>query len=261
MLRVGLTGGLGSGKSTVAAMLRSLGAEVVEADELGRALMEPGQPVFTEIVRVFGAEVVGPDGRLNRARLAEMAFKEGRLQELNAIVHPAVIAAEEHWMKEVIARNPDAVAVVESALIFEVERDARLRGESETVLTKAPRNRGPLEAILASRGGRDRSSSLLRLLANWRQHMDRIVVVTAPDELKIARFVARVCPSGTGRKKVESEARQRMAHQIPDAEKAAQADYVIENSGNIGELRAQVERLWLRLVAERNYSPTDASLE
>jgi dephospho-CoA kinase len=222
---------LGSGKSTVAAMLREQGAEVIKADELGRALMEPGEQVYAEIVRVFGADVAGPDGRLNRARLAEMAFKKGRLEELNAIVHPGVIAAEECWMEEVFARNPAAVAVVESALIFEVERDARLRGESEAVL------------------------------ANWRRRMDRIVVVTAPDELKIARFVARVCPSGSGCKAAESEARERLTHQIPDAEKAAQADYVIENSGNIGDLRAQVEKLWPRLVAQKNYSPVNASLE
>jgi len=68
------------------------GAEVIEADELGRALMEPGQPVYAEIVRVFGPEVVAPDGRLNRKRLAEMVFRDGRggdrLGELNAIVHP-----------------------------------------------------------------------------------------------------------------------------------------------------------------------------
>jgi dephospho-CoA kinase len=231
MLRVGLTGGLGSGKSTVAAMLREQGAEVVEADELGRTLMEPGEPVYAEIVRVFGPEVVGPDGLLNRARLANLAFKGGRLQELNAIVHPAVIAAEERWMEEVFAHNPAAVAVVESALIFEVERDARLRGESES------------------------------MLANWRRRMDRIIVVTAPDELKIARFVARVCPNGAGREAVEAEAYRRLAHQIPDAEKVAQADYVIENSGNIGDLRAQVEKLWPRLVAQKNYSPVNASLE
>ena len=80
MLRVGLTGGLGSGKSTVAGMLRELGAEIIEADELGRALMEPGQPVYDEIVRAFGSEVVSPDGRLNRARLAELAFQGGRLE-------------------------------------------------------------------------------------------------------------------------------------------------------------------------------------
>ncbi|HUX45774.1 MAG TPA: dephospho-CoA kinase, partial [Terracidiphilus sp.] len=128
MLRVGLTGGLGSGKSTVGEMLRELGAEVVESDELGRALMEPGQTVFDEIVRVFGREVVNADGRLNRARLAEMAFGGGRVKELNAIVHPAVIAEQQRWMREVFQRNPAAVAVVVSALIFEVERDARARG-------------------------------------------------------------------------------------------------------------------------------------
>ncbi|MGD0546822.1 MAG: dephospho-CoA kinase [Terracidiphilus sp.] len=245
MLRVGLTGGLSSGKSTVAAMLRSLGAEVIQADELGRALMEPGQSVFAEIVRVFGAEVVGPDGRLNRARLAELAFNEGRLQELNAIVHPAVIAAEERWMEQLFRRNPAAVAVIESALIFEVERDARLRGESETVL------------------------------ANWRRRMDRVIVVTAPDELKIARYAARLCPDGVGRRAgvssdrssslgweaAEAQARLRLQHQIPDAEKAARADYVLENEGDQAALRAQVEALWPRLLAESNKIPAVESLE
>jgi dephospho-CoA kinase len=222
MLRVGLTGGLSSGKSTVAAILRALGAEVVEADELGRALMEPGQPVFSEIVRVFGAKVVLPDGRLNRARLAELAFKKGRLQELNAIVHPAVIAAEQTWTEQVFRRNPAAVAVIESALIFEVERDALTRGESESVL------------------------------ANWRRRMERIIVVTAPDELKIARYAARICPDGEGREAAVAQARLRLAHQIPDAVKAARADYVLENAGDQAALRAQVEALWPRLQGESN---------
>jgi len=219
MLRVGLTGGLGSGKSTVAAFLRELGAEVIEADELGRALMEPGRLVYAEIVQIFGRKVVGPDGRLNRACLADLAFKGGRLQDLNALVHPAVIAAQQRWMEQVFARNPAAVAVVESALIFEVERDARLRGESETVL------------------------------ANWRRRLDRIVVVTAPDEVKIARYVARVSPTGEGRAAAEAGARQRLQHQISDAEKAARSDYVIDNSGDQTALRAQVEALWPRLQA------------
>jgi dephospho-CoA kinase len=231
MLRVGLTGGLGSGKSTVAAILRTLGAEVVEADELGRALMEPGQQVFADIVRVFGPEVVGSDGRLNRARLAEMAFQGGRLNELNAIVHPAVIAAERQWIEQVFARNPAAVAVIESALIFEVERDARVRGESETAL------------------------------ADWRRRMDRIIVVISPDELKIARYAARICPDGEGREAAEAQARLRLAHQIPDAVKAARADYVMENAGDQAALRAQVEALWPRLQAESNKSPAEESLE
>jgi dephospho-CoA kinase len=222
---------LGSGKSTVAAILSALGAEVIVADELGRALMEPDQPVFERIVQVFGREVVGPDGRLNRARLAELAFSGCRLQELNAIVHPAVINAQQQWMDQVFARNPAAVAVIESALIFEVERDARARREQESVL------------------------------ADWRRSFDRILVVTAPDELKIARYAARVCPAGPGREAAETDARHRLACQLPDAVKAARADYVLENAGDMPALRAQVEQLWLRLLAESNKSLQDESLE
>jgi len=224
MLRVGLTGSLGSGKSTIAAWLREFGAEVIEADELGRTLMEPGQPVFSEIVHVFGPGVVAPDGRLDRARLAQIAFGEDRLQELNAIVHPAVIAAQRVWTEQVFARNPAAVAVIESALIFEVERDARNRGEKETIL------------------------------ADWRRRMDRVVVVIARDELKIARYAARVSPDPSGRPAAEAEARNRLKHQIPDLLKAARADYVLENNGGLETLRTQAEALWRRLSAESNKS-------
>jgi dephospho-CoA kinase len=225
MLRVGLTGGLGSGKSTVAGYLRELGAQVIEADELGRALMEPGQAVFSAIVATFGSEVVGPDGRLNRARLAEMAFKGGRLNELNSIVHPAVIAEQRRWMVEVFKRDPVAVAVVESALIFEVERDARLRGEPESAL------------------------------ADWRKRFDRVVVVTAPDALKVERYAARLGQGGASREKAAEDARTRLKHQIPDAEKAARADYVLGNAGDLDGLHGQVVELWTRLKAESNKIP------
>jgi dephospho-CoA kinase len=150
MLRVGLTGGLGSGKSTVAAFLRSLGAEIVEADALGRELMEPGQSVFDQIVREFGKEVLSLDGHLNRAKRAQLAFQGGRIQQLNAIVHPAVIDAQRQWMEEVFARNPSAIAVVESALIFEVVRDAQARGEQEGVLADCPTRSKSLATLPAS---------------------------------------------------------------------------------------------------------------
>ena len=231
MLRVGLTGGLGSGKSTVAAYLRELGAHVIEADTLGRQMMEPGQSVYTQIVRAFGPDVVGPGGRLNRARLAELAFKGGRLNELNAIIHPAVIAAQQKWMKEIFASDPAAVAVIESALIFEVVRDARLRGETEGVL------------------------------ADWRSRIDRIILVTAPDELKIARYAARISPPGPAREAAEADARLRLAHQIPDAEKAAQSDYVLDNTGDKKALRIQVVNLWQRLKPQSNNSQQKMSLK
>jgi dephospho-CoA kinase len=224
MLRVGLTGGLGSGKSTVAAMLRELGAHVTESDALGRAMMEPGHPVFDEIVRCFGPEVVGPDGHLNRARLAELAFRHGQLQELNSIVHPPVIEAQKRWMDEVVARDPDAIAVVESALIFEVVRDARARRETDSDL------------------------------ADWRKRIDRIIVVTAPDDLKVARYASRAARPGADRAAIEADARERLRHQVPDAEKATQADYVLDNSGDIAALHSQVAALWARLKAESNKS-------
>lgn len=222
MLRVGLTGGLGSGKSTVGEYLRELGAEVIEADEMGRALMTPGQKVFEQIVRAFGPEVVAADGRLDRARLAEMAFGGGRLQELNAIVHPAVIEQQRQWMDEVFARDPAAVAVVVSALIFEVERDARERGETEGVL------------------------------ADWRRRMDRVVVVTAQDEMKVRRYVDRLGLPEDKHAAAELDARGRLRHQISDAAKAARADYVLENHGDRQALRRQAEELWPKLVAESN---------
>ncbi|MGC9224006.1 MAG: dephospho-CoA kinase [Terracidiphilus sp.] len=239
MLRVGLTGGLGSGKSTVAAMLRALGAHVIEADALGRQLMEPGQPVFAAIVARFGPEVLGPDGRLNRARLADLAFRQGRLDELNAIVHPPVIEAQARWMEDLFARDPAAVAVIESALIFEVARDARARGESGTILS------------------------------DWRRRIDRIVVVTAPDESKIARYVARILSEGDRtaanleaiKEAIQSDARNRLAHQVSDVEKASQADDVLDNSGSIDELRAQVEALWPRLRDESCKSIQPMSLQ
>jgi dephospho-CoA kinase len=231
MLRVGLTGGLGSGKSTVASFLRELGAEVIEADALGRQVMEPGQQVYQEIVSAFGPEVVGSDGRLNRARLAQLAFQDGRLNDLNAIVHPAVIAAQQTWVDAVFARDPAAVAVIESALIFEVVRDARARGERVGVL------------------------------ADWRRRIDRIILVTAPDELKIARYVARINPTATAREAVEADARLRLSHQIPDAEKASMSDYVIDNKSDMEALRAQVNALWQLLKRDSNNSPRDLSLK
>lgn len=230
MLRVGLTGGLGSGKSTVTGFLREVGAEVIEADELGRALMEPGQRVFEEIVDVFGPDVVTAHGRLDRARLAELVFRGTRLNDLNAIVHPAVIAAQGDWMRQVFARNPKAIAVVESALIFEVEREARRRGESESVLS------------------------------NWRRRFDRVILVTAPDDVKVARYVARISPSGWN-ERVAEDARSRLAKQLSDAVKVSRADFVLDNSGDLAELQAQVNAVWRQLVELGNNSPSSELIQ
>jgi dephospho-CoA kinase len=206
MLRAGLTGGLGSGKSTVAGMFAELGAAVISADQLGRQLMQPGEPVYAAIVKTFGSEVVRSDGSLDRKALAVLAFQHNQADALNHIVHPAVVAAEEEWMRGVFAAEPRRVAIVESALIFEVEKWGTAPG--------------------------------------WVQRFDKLILVTVPDEVKIARFVARALI----RDGAEADARARIAAQIPDTEKADRCDYVIDNTGSLEATRGLVETIYEELV-------------
>jgi dephospho-CoA kinase len=213
MLRVGLTGGLGSGKSTVGRMFAELGAAVIDADEVGRSLMQPGQRVLDEIVEHFGMGVVRADGSLDRRALTEQAFQFGRVEELNRIVHPAVIAAQNEWMREVFSKDPKAISMIESALIFEA----------------------------SGKEGKPGS------VPGWRERFDRIILVTAPDELKVRRYVERA--SGGDRKVLAADARKRLAAQIPDAEKVALSDWVIDNSGDTESLRVAVAAIYAELKA------------
>lgn len=119
MLRVGLTGGLSCGKSTVARLFAERGASVIQADSIARELTRPGNSVYDEVVKQFGRDILEPDGGINRAKLADLAFAGGRIAELNGIVHPAVIERQEKWMEAVARNDPQGVAVVEAALILE----------------------------------------------------------------------------------------------------------------------------------------------
>jgi dephospho-CoA kinase len=213
LLRAGLTGGLGSGKTTVAGMLRSLGAHVLEADAVGRQLMEPGLPVFDAIVKSFGDAVVQADGRLNRRLLAELAFGQNRVDELNRIVHPPVIAAQHHWMEHLHKQDPSAVAIVESALIFEADAQGTVPG--------------------------------------WRQRFDRILLVTAPEALRVSRYVQRrqAEAGAPGAAELEADARGRLAAQLPESDKIALSSYVIHNDGPLDQTRRQVEHVYAELAA------------
>ncbi len=224
MLRVGLTGGLGSGKSTAARRFAELGAEIVSGDEIGRELMQPGKAVYAQIVARFGPGVVEADGSIDRGALARAAFGvegegNGRLEELNAIVHPAVIARQVELIGEIAARDADAVVIVESALIFETRYGETNHGKTGYV----------------GEGG-------------WRKRFDKLILVRAAEELKIARFVARAAGhkslSEDKRQALEAEARRRIARQIDDREKAANCDYVLTNDGPVERLQAQVDALW-----------------
>ncbi len=118
MLRVGLTGGVACGKTAVAEMLRARGAHILFADKLAHELMAPGEPVYASVVEHFGRDILNVDGSISRPKLAEKAFA-GRIKELNQLVHPAVLEAEDRWMDEVGRREPHAITVCEAALLYE----------------------------------------------------------------------------------------------------------------------------------------------
>jgi dephospho-CoA kinase len=108
----------------VGEMFGALGAYVVQADYIAHRLMQPGEPVYAEVVKHFGTAILNPDGSVNRPKLAEAAFgttgnTHSRVEELNRIVHPAVIKRQEEWMDETGRRDPKAIAMVEAALILE----------------------------------------------------------------------------------------------------------------------------------------------
>src|ERR1700723_1091202 len=153
MLKVGLTGGIASGKSVVGEMLVALGAHLVQADRIAHELMLPGQSVYNEVVRHFGGGIPDSDLSVNLAKLAESAFgsavhsvASSLIQELHRIVHPAALRSQEEWMEEAGRQDPRAVAIVEAALIIE---------------------------------------------AGAAKDFDRLIVVTCSDEQRVARFAAR----------------------------------------------------------------------
>jgi len=120
MLRVGLTGGIASGKSTVAARMRELGLNVLNADLLAHQLMEPGQPAYDDVVREFGREILAADGTVDRKKLGDIVFRDAAKRErLNQITHPRVAAAREEQLQQMERDGPHALAIIEAALLIE----------------------------------------------------------------------------------------------------------------------------------------------
>ncbi len=218
MLKVGLTGGIASGKSTVGEMFAGLGAHVAQADRIAHQLMRPGEAVYNEVVRHFGRAILNPDGSVNRSALAKLVFDPepslsveqnnqvsgdaipSRVAELNRIVHPAVLRAQEEWMEAVGRANSTAIAIVEAALIIE---------------------------------------------AGAVKQFDRLIVVTCSDEQRVARFAAR---QKIGLEVARQEVARRLAAQMPESEKAKIADFVIDNSGSLEQTREQAKEVWAKLA-------------
>lgn len=191
MITIGLTGGIGSGKSTVSSRLAELGAFIVDADLVAREIVEPGQPALAELAEAFDG-VLNPDGTLNRAELARQAFATPEATEkLNAITHPRIRARTEELFKQ--GRESGAeVLVYDMPLLIE-------NGEVDKV--------------------------------------DHVLVVDAPDELRIDRLVQH-------RGLDEDDARRRIAAQIDRETRLNAADTVLDNSGSLESFLEQVDGFW-----------------
>ena len=146
---IGLTGGIASGKSTVARRLVEHGAVHIDADDLARRVVEPGKPAFDAIVAEFGRDVVGHDGRLDRPKLGELVFRDDAARaRLNAIVHPAVRELSRKLIERAEAEDPDAVVVYDVPLLVEASVDHPF---DLIVVTNAPR-RTQVERLVEERG-------------------------------------------------------------------------------------------------------------
>ena len=198
MILVGLTGGIATGKSTVAGMFKRCGAVVIDADVLAREVVQPGKPAWREIVSTFGKTVLNPDHTLNRQALGTMVFGHpAKLRRLERIIHPRVAREQIRLTKQAARNDPKAVAIYDVPLLFEAGIDTRV---------------------------------------------DTTIVVTADRETQIARLKKR---NGLSR----AEALRRIKSQMPLADKRRRADYTLDGTLPLPQLKKQVRSLYQSLRA------------
>jgi dephospho-CoA kinase len=195
MLKIAITGGAGSGKSTVARIFRELGAEVLDADAAAREAVAVGTPAWQELRRLFGEEYFHPDGSLNRPKVAQLVFADPEARKiLNDLVHPQVAAALQSRLKEMERQGANLV-LVDVPLLFE---------------------------------------------AGLESAYDRVIVVYVDPEDQMRRLQGR---NGRGAEEIAGL----LKAQWPLADKAARADFVVDNRGPLAETEAQVQEIWAEL--------------
>lgn len=198
MLKVGLTGGIATGKTTVASMLRDCDVPVLDADPLGHELLEPGQAAYEEIVAAFGPEILEATGKVNRAKLGGVIFADAQMRaRLNQILHPRILDIVQKWFAALDEPDGPEFAVAEAALIYE---------------------------------------------ARYNQKLDKIIVCWCRPEQQMERLTLRGLSA--------EEAQQRIAAQMPLADKRKLADEPIDCSGSIEETQRQVNQAVAKLKLE-----------
>lgn len=199
---IGLTGNIGSGKTTVCQMLAKRGCLCLNADLLGRSVSEPGGEAYQQLRESFGADYFSPEGELLRPRMAELVFNnQHELAKLNGIIHPAVRRALCQKIAAAQAERPERVIVVEAALLVE---------------------------------------------ADYLPLLDQLWLVWADDAVRLARVMARD-------KLSREQALARMNNQMPQAEKAKYARYIVHNNKGRKELYDELQNVWQQFIAEKKF--------
>lgn len=198
MKTVGLTGGIGSGKSTAAGILADLGAYVIDADRVGHSVYEPGTPGWQQVVAAFGDDILGSDGTIDRKRLGGMVFSDAaQLARLNGIVHPLIRTAVGDRISELRRGDQRQPVVVEAAVLLE---------------------------------------------AGWDSLVDEVWVIVTNRSAVVERVKVQ---RGLDAAAIEA----RIAAQLGDAERRRRADVVIDNSGDLDQLRADLASHWQQRLA------------
>ena len=196
MITIGITGGIGSGKSTASQILGELGAEVIDADQVGHRIYLPDTPAWREIVAAFGEGILAPDRTIDRTRLGPLVFSNpDALRQLNAIAHGKMFSYIQGQIDYMCQKQATRVVVVEAAILLE---------------------------------------------AGWQALVDQIWVVVTEVEVAIARLKAY-------KNFTEDQARARIAAQLSNEARMAQADKVIWNNTDLSALRQAVEASWRSL--------------
>jgi len=194
---IGLTGGIGSGKSTVSGFLTELGAVVIDADKVGHEAFLPDTPAWHDVMVAFGRDIVAPSGEIDRKKLGEIVFNDPEsLSRLNRIMHPRMYDMMQARIEE-YRRDGIAVVVVEAAILIE---------------------------------------------ANWQSLVDEIWVTVTPEDTVIRRLKDQ-------RGLDEEQTKARIHSQLANEDRVKHADVVINNTGNLDEIKAKVKGLWDKLVA------------
>lgn len=196
MLLIGLTGGVATGKSTVAKLFKECGAVVIDADALARQIVQPGKPAWKDIVRLYGKRVLEDDRTLNRPALARIVFHDPRkLRMLSRIIHPRVAREQSRLTRDLTRKDPDVMIVYDVPLLFEAGVDKRV---------------------------------------------DRIIVVVAERQTQITRLQCR-------NHLTIAEALRRIRSQMPLAQKSKRADYVIDGTLPLPQLKRAVKQIYNEL--------------